>query len=60
MDDGSITLEETILRLANEWMRACQARDWALLEQMVAPEFTMTANLEWWTAPRGCATPPSG
>jgi hypothetical protein len=42
MDDGSLTLEETILRLANKWMRACQARDWALLEQMVAPEFTMT------------------
>jgi ketosteroid isomerase-like protein len=42
MSDESGSLNETILRLANDWMRAGQTRDWALLGRLVAPEFTMT------------------
>jgi ketosteroid isomerase-like protein len=42
MSEESGPVNEIILRLANEWMRAGQARDWALLERLVAPEFTMT------------------
>jgi hypothetical protein len=42
MNEQAIPLNEIILRLANDWMRACQASDWTLLERIVAPEFTMT------------------
>jgi ketosteroid isomerase-like protein len=42
MNEESGPVDEIILRLANDWMRACQARDWALLERLVAPGFTMT------------------
>jgi ketosteroid isomerase-like protein len=42
MNEESVPVVEIILRLANDWMRAGQMRDWALLERLVAPEFTMT------------------
>jgi hypothetical protein len=42
MNEESNFPDEIILRLAHEWMCAGQARDWALLERLVAPAFTMT------------------
>jgi ketosteroid isomerase-like protein len=42
MNEEAGPVEETILHPANDWMRAGQTRDRARLEQLVAPEFTIT------------------